>query len=83
MSLIKRQTIKTVAISTSSFFYFSKIIALLSLVALVLLVVRVYFSNQLAVSGSRVGYSESKLASFNKEKFDLENQLSQKCKAHL
>jgi hypothetical protein len=78
MHLIKKQTIKSVARLSTGFFYYQKVIALLALSVLILLVVRVYFSNQLAVSGSRVGYSNSKLADLKKEKSELENQLSQK-----
>ena len=78
MSLIKKQTLKSVAQSSSSFFYYQKLITLLVVTTLSLLVVRVYFSNQLAVSGSRVSFIDDKTAELAQQKNDLENQLSEK-----
>lgn len=78
MKLIKRQTIKNVALSTQSFFVYPKLVTALLLLTLGLLTARIYFSNQLAISGERVSLAERKMEDLKEENSLLENQLSQK-----
>lgn len=78
MKLIRRQTIQNVAIRTQSFFIYPKLVTALLLITFALLTARVYFSNQLAISGERVSLSERKIEDLKEENAMLENQLSQK-----
>lgn len=78
MKLIKGQTIKNVAVATQSFFVYPKLVTVLLVFTLGLLITRVYFSNQLAISGERVSLSERKIEDLKEENADLENQLSKK-----
>ncbi len=68
---------KDVARASKGFFLYRKIITVLLVVTFSLLVVRVYFSNQLAVSGSFVSAYSSQVDALNKENYQLENQISQ------
>ncbi len=68
---------REVARASSSYLLYPKLITFLLVSAFALLVVRVYFSNQLAVSGGFVSVSEGKIASLTKENYQLENKLSQ------
>lgn len=78
MRLPKRQTIKNVAFATQSFFVYPKLVTALVILTVGLLTVRIYFSNQLAISGERVSLSERKIEDLKEENASLENQLSQK-----
>ncbi len=78
MKLPKRQTIKNVAVATQSFFFYPKLVTALVILTVGLLTVRIYFSNQLAISGERVSLSERKIEDLKEENAMLENQLSQK-----
>ena len=78
MKLIRRQTIQNVASRTQSFFVYPKLITALLLLTIGLLTARIYFSNQLAISGERVSLSERKIEDLKQENASLENQLSQK-----
>lgn len=78
MKLIKRQTIQNVAVRTQSFFIYPKLVTALFLLTIGLLTCRIYFSNQLAISGERVSLSERKIEDLKEANALLENQLSQK-----
>ncbi len=78
MKLIKRQTIQSVASRTQSFFVYPKLVTALFLLTIGLLTARIYFSNQLAISGERVSMAERKIEDLKEENAGLENQLSQK-----
>lgn len=78
MKLIRRQTIQKVASRTQSFFVYPKLVTALFLLTIGLLTLRIYFSNQLAISGERVSLSERKIEDWEEENALLENQLSQK-----
>ncbi len=78
MSLLKKQTFKSVADRSAGFFYYPKLMGLLLVLTLALLVTKVYFSNQLAVLGAKVSFTNSQLADLTAEKFNLENELSAK-----
>lgn len=66
-----------VAEVSSSFFVYKKTIVFLLIVTLGLLVARIYFSNQLAVSGGFVSVNASRIETLEKENYKLENHLSQ------
>lgn len=68
---------KEVAKLSSSFLLYPKLIAFLFATFFVLLVARVYFSNQLAVSGGLVSINEDKLSQLSKENYEIENRLSE------
>ncbi len=76
MRLVRKQTIKNVANRSKNFFVYQKIIFSLGLLTLGLLTVQIYFSNQLAVSGAAVNYSERKAIELEKENYQLENEIS-------
>ena len=78
MKLIRRQTIQNVASRTQSFFVYPRLVTMLLLLTIGLLTARIYFSNQLAISGERVSLSERKIEVLKEENASLENQLSQK-----
>lgn len=78
MRLPKGQTIKNVASATQGFFVYPKIVTALVLITIGLLTARIYFSNQLAISGERVSLAERKIADLKEENSTLEIQLSQK-----
>jgi len=78
MKLIKRQTIKNVANSSKNFLAYQRTIFGLFLLSIVLLTVKVYYSNQLAVSGAAVNYSERRAQQLEKENYQLENEISLK-----
>lgn len=68
---------REVARVSSSYLLYPKLITFLLVITFALLVVRVYFSNQLAVSGGFVSVNEDQIATLNKENYQLENNLSQ------
>lgn len=68
---------KQVASVSRSFFLYQKLLVFLLVVTFTLLLVRVYFSNQLAVSGGFVSVNSSRVAQITKENYDLENKISQ------
>ncbi len=78
MKIIKKQTIKDVAHKTQGFFLYPKLITFLLILTLGLLTARIYFSNQLAISGARVSYFENKIGEYKQENALLENELSEK-----
>ncbi|HSX57823.1 MAG TPA: hypothetical protein VLE47_00960 [Candidatus Saccharimonadales bacterium] len=78
MKIIKKQTIKNVAHAGTGFFYYSKLIIFLLILTIGLLTARIYFSNQLAISGARVSYYENKIGQLKADNSSIENQLSQK-----
>ena len=78
MKLPRRQTIKNVAVATQSFFVYPKLVTALVILTVGLLTARIYFSNQLAISGERVSLYERKMEDLKEENAALENQLSQK-----
>lgn len=78
MKLVKRSTIKNVASASANFFVYQKVVFGLALLTLGLLVLKIYFSNQLAISGAAVNYSERKAEALEKENYELENQISLK-----
>lgn len=78
MKLVKKQTIKNVADRSKNFFVYQKVILGLGLLAIGLLTLKIYFSNQLAVSGAAVNYSERKAITLEKENYELENEISLK-----
>ena len=78
MKLVKKQTIKIVADRSRNFFLYQRIIVGLAIITLGLLVLKVYYSNQLAISGARINYSERKAVELVAENNDLENQISLK-----
>ncbi len=68
---------KEVAKRSSSFFLYPKLIAFLLVTMFTFLLVRVYFSNQLAVSGGFVSVNSSRVETLKKENYQLENKISQ------
>ena len=68
---------KEVAERSRGFFLYSKVISLLLIIGFGLLLTRVYFSNQLAVSGGFVSVNAQRLDKLNKENYQLENKLSE------
>lgn len=69
---------KNVTDKGKHFFLYPKIITFLMLVTLGLITVRIYYSNQLALSGAKVSYIQNKVVELKKENADLENVISQK-----
>jgi hypothetical protein len=78
MKLLRANTIKKVASRTQGFFAYPKLVTALFLLTVALLTTRIYFSNQLAISGERVSIHERKIEELKEENAQLENQLSQK-----
>lgn len=78
MKLVRRSTIKNVASASANFFVYQKIVFGLVLLTLGFLILKIYFSNQLAISGAAVNYSERKAEILEKENYELENQISLK-----
>lgn len=78
MKIVKKQTIKNVADRSRNFLVYQKVIFCLGLITLGLLTIHIYFSNQLAVSGAAVNYSERKAQVLEKENYQLENEISLK-----
>lgn len=68
---------KQLASASGSFLIYPKLIVFLLVLTLALLLVRVYVSNQLAVSGGFVSLSSSKVDDLTSENYKLENKLSQ------
>jgi hypothetical protein len=78
MKLIKKQTLKKVADNSTGLLAYRKLIFFLFLLTVGILTVKVYFSNQLAISGAAVNYSERKAQALASENHKLENQISSK-----
>lgn len=78
MKLVKKQTIKNVADHSKNLLVYQKVIFCLGLLMIGLLTLKVYFSNQLAVSGAAVNYSERKALELERENYELENEISLK-----
>jgi len=68
---------KQVASISRNLLVYPKLLLFLLLVTVGLLVLKVYFSNQLAVSGGFVSINSSKVGQLTNENYDLENKLSQ------
>lgn len=68
---------KDVARASKGFFLYRKVIIFLLIVTFSLLITRVYFSNQLAVSGGFVSANATQVDEINKDNYQLENQISQ------
>jgi len=68
---------KDVAKASSSFLLYPKLISFLLLLTLSLLITRIYFSNQLAISGGLVSVNASRAEDISKENYQLENKISQ------
>lgn len=75
---LKTTTIRSVAKKSGGVFLFPRLIVFLVLFTLGMILVRVYFSNQVAVSGVRVSIYEQKTAQLTQENSDLQNQISLK-----
>ena len=67
---------KDVARASKGFFLYPRLISFLLIATFSLLVARVYFSNQLAVSGGFVSVNSTRAEELNKENYQLENQIS-------
>lgn len=74
----KRQSLKTTVVKTQSFFVYPKLVTFMLLLTLLLLLSRIYFSNQLAVSGVQVSYYETKASQLQQENYQIENEISKK-----
>lgn len=68
---------KDVALASRGFFLYPKLVTFLLIITFSLLLTRVYFSNQLAVSGGFVSVNASRVEALNKENYQLENKLSE------
>lgn len=68
---------KQVASASRSFILYPKFILFLLIITFIFLLLRVYFSNQLAVSGGFVSINSSRITQLTKENYNLENKLSQ------
>ncbi len=68
---------KEVAERSRGFFLYSKVISILLILSFGLLLTRIYFSNQLAVSGGFVSVNSQRIEKLNKENYQLENKLSE------
>lgn len=78
MKTIQKRSLRAVATKSSSFLVYPKLVVLFAILTFVLLLSRIYFSNQLAVSGARISYAENKASQLVKENYELENQIGTK-----
>lgn len=77
-SYSRHTTLSRVATTSSGLVYYPKLIAVLILITFTSLVVRVYFSNELAVSGARVSFAVSQAEELAAKNYNLENEISSK-----
>ncbi len=68
---------REVAERSRGFFLYSKVISCFLVLAFGLLLTRIYFSNQLAVSGGFVSVNSQRVEKLSKENYQLENKLSE------
>lgn len=69
---------KVVVARSRGFFLYPKLVTLLILVTVGLITTRIYFSNQLAVSGERVSMLQNQANEIKQDNYQLENEISQK-----
>lgn len=70
---------KTIEVAGKSkgFFLYQKLLSLLLVLVFGLLLTRIYFSNQLAVSGGFVSVNSQRIEQLRKENYQLENKISE------